>query len=155
MKIAILALQLSLEILGGGASRIVIGDNFSARDYVILHVSGDKAQLTIGNDVFINDGTKVNVRQHISIGDGCIIGQNVLMYDHDHNIYSSDRRTNFICKEIVIGNNVWIGSGVIILKGVHIGDNAVIGAGTIVTKDVAANTVYLNKRTEFSKTILS
>lgn len=77
----------------------------------------------------------------------------MLMYDHDHDIRSDDKRKNFVCKDIVIGNNVWIGSGVIILKGVHIGDNAVIGAGTVVTKDVPADTIYFNKRTDFLKKI--
>lgn len=44
---------------------------------------------------------------------------------------------------ISIGNNVWVGAGVIILAGITIGDNAVIGAGSIVTKNVAANTVVV------------
>lgn len=42
---------------------------------------------------------------------------------------------------IVIGNNVWIGAGAIVLPGVTIGDNAVVGAGSVVTKNVEANTV--------------
>lgn len=48
-------------------------------------------------------------------------------------------------KPIVIGNNVWIGSGVIILKGVTIGDNAVITGGTIVRKDIPARVVSYDK----------
>lgn len=45
------------------------------------------------------------------------------------------------CKKVVIGNNVWIGTGVNIMPGVHIGENAVIAGGAVVTKDVPANTV--------------
>ena len=48
--------------------------------------------------------------------------------------------------DIVIGNNVWIGSGVIITKGVTIGDNAVVAAGSVVTKDVPAQTILIQKR---------
>jgi galactoside O-acetyltransferase len=44
-------------------------------------------------------------------------------------------------KEVHIGNNVWIGTGVIIVPGVTIGDNSVIGAGSIVTKDIPADVV--------------
>ena len=50
-----------------------------------------------------------------------------------------------MCKEtaapIIIGNNVWIGAGAIIMPGVTIGDNTVIGAGSIVTKDIESNSV--------------
>ena len=42
---------------------------------------------------------------------------------------------------ISIGNNVWLGSNVIVLPGVKIGDGCVIGAGSVVTKDIEANSV--------------
>ncbi|WP_321018774.1 DapH/DapD/GlmU-related protein, partial [Eisenbergiella porci] len=41
----------------------------------------------------------------------------------------------------ILGNNVWIGGGAIILPGVTIGDNVVIGAGSVVTKDIPSNTI--------------
>mgnify|MGYP003372065288 FL=1 len=41
----------------------------------------------------------------------------------------------------MIGNNVWIGGGAIIMPGVTIGDNVVIGAGSVVTKDIPDNSV--------------
>nr|WP_268998954.1 DapH/DapD/GlmU-related protein [Leptospira interrogans] len=41
--------------------------------------------------------------------------------------------------DVVIGNNVWLGSQVIVLKGVKIGDNSVIGAGSVVTKSIPEN----------------
>lgn len=44
-------------------------------------------------------------------------------------------------KPIVIGNNVWLGGGAVVLPGVTIGDNSVIGAGSVVTKDIPANVV--------------
>ncbi len=42
---------------------------------------------------------------------------------------------------VTIGNNVWIGSNVVVMPGVTIGDNTVIGAGSVVTKDIPANVV--------------
>lgn len=116
----------------------------SVRSGTIFNISVDGI-LDIGKDVFINYGTIINVREHISIGDGCLIGQNVLMYDHDHDYRSDNIREKFITEPITIGKNVWIGSGVIILKGVNIGDNSVIAAGTVVTKDVPANVVYFRE----------
>ncbi|MFR3227086.1 MAG: DapH/DapD/GlmU-related protein, partial [Blautia massiliensis (ex Durand et al. 2017)] len=42
---------------------------------------------------------------------------------------------------VIVGNNVWIGGGAILLPGVTIGDNVVIGAGSVVTRDIPANSV--------------
>lgn len=50
-------------------------------------------------------------------------------------------------KPIIIGNDVWIGSGAIILSGVTIGDGAIIGAGTVVSKDVDKNTICVGSAT--------
>ena len=47
---------------------------------------------------------------------------------------------------VIIGNNVWIGGGAIILPGVTIGDNVVIGAGSVVTKDILSNTIAYGSR---------
>ncbi|MDY2800011.1 MAG: DapH/DapD/GlmU-related protein, partial [Fusobacterium mortiferum] len=52
----------------------------------------------------------------------------------------------FKTSKIKIGNNVWIGSNSVILKGVIIGNNVVIGAGSIVTKNIENKIIYLNKK---------
>ena len=44
---------------------------------------------------------------------------------------------------MIIGNNVWIGGGSIILPGITVGDNTTIGAGSVVTKDVPSNVLAL------------
>lgn len=125
-------------------SRISFLGGIVVRSNVIFNLS-EQGILQIDKDVFINDGTKINVRELVHIGEGTIIGQNVLIYDHDHDYRSGDRRNKFITAPIIIGKNVWIGSGVIILKGVSIGDNSVIAAGSIVTKDVPNDVLYYNK----------
>lgn len=101
--------------------------------------------MDIGKNVFMNDGCKITVRQKVNIGDGTIIGQNVLIYDHDHDYKQKNMRNNFLKSEVIIGKEVWIGSGAIILKGVHIGDKAVIAAGSIVISDVPPFAVYYNR----------
>ncbi|MGL5549588.1 MAG: DapH/DapD/GlmU-related protein, partial [Culicoidibacterales bacterium] len=59
-----------------------------------------------------------------------------------HPIIASERNSGFeYGQPVVIGDNVWVGSGVIINPGVTIGDNAVIGAGSVVVKDILANVV--------------
>ena len=105
-----------------------------------------------GSQVQIGDGTFININctvldapineGAIIIGSDCLIGPNVQLLAVSHAVNPTERlnKENFAAP-ITIGNNVWIGAGVIVLAGVTIGDNAVIGAGSIVTKNVAANTV--------------
>lgn len=104
------------------------------------------SQVQIGDRTFININctvldTPIN-EGAITIGDDCLIGPNVQLLSVSHAVNPTERlnKDNFAAP-ITIGNNVWIGAGVIVLAGVSIGDNAVVGAGSIVIKDVAANTV--------------
>lgn len=108
--------------------------------------------LDYGSQVQIGDRTFININctvldapiseGAITIGCDCLIGPNVQLLAVSHAVNPTERlnKENFAAP-ITIGNNVWIGAGVIVLAGINIGDNAVIGAGSIVTKNVAENTV--------------
>lgn len=92
--------------------------------------------LTLGNS-FINNNCKIRCGKSITIGDDCAISHNVTILDSDfHVLIRNGEEMPRRGKGIVIGNHVWIGTGVTILKDVHIGDGAVIAAGSLVTKDV-------------------
>lgn len=136
---------LGLTIRKSYEGRVSIGKRLNVRTHVIFNVSVNGV-LEIGNNVFINDSTKINVREYLHIGDDVIIGQNVLMYDHDHDYMSSNYKCEFKTAPITIGAGTWIGSNAVILKGVSIGKNCVIGAGSIVNKDVPDNSIFYNKR---------
>lgn len=94
----------------------------------------------VGKNVFINMGCKFQDQGGIFIGDGTLIGHNVVLATLNHAM-SPDNRSTMIPKPIHIGKNVWIGSNATILPGVTIGDGAVIAAGAVVAKDVPENTV--------------
>ena len=96
--------------------------------------------IRVGKRVFINFGCTLMDRGGITIGDDAFLAPHVQLITENHGI-SPDRRRFLASKPIVIGKNVWIGAGAIILPGVTVGDNAVIGAGSVVTKNVEANTV--------------
>lgn len=123
------------------SSIIKLGSDISCRDYITFRLSG--GELVIGNGVFFNSFVSINCMKKIVIGNNCLFGENVKIYDHNHifNEKKLIKEQGFKCKEIKIGNNVWIGSNCVILKGVNIGDNVVIGAGTIVRKDIPSETV--------------
>ncbi len=100
------------------------GYNISAGERVYFNVNCvvlDVAKVTIGNDVMFAPG--------------------VQLYTATHPIDKELRKTLEYAKEIIIGNDVWIGGGSIILPGVKIGNNCVIGAGSVVTKDVPDNSM--------------
>lgn len=94
----------------------------------------------IGKNVFINSGCHFQDQGGIYIGDGSLIGSQVVIATINHDLRPEHRGDN-IPSSVHIGRNVWIGSHATILPGVSIGDNAVVAAGAVVTKDVDANTV--------------
>lgn len=81
----------------------------------------------------------------ISIGDNVTITQDVVFHTHDGGVFVL--RDQFpglnIFGRITIGNNVFIGSNVIIMPNTNIGNNVVIGSGSIVTKDIPDNSVAI------------
>ena len=100
--------------------------------------------LTIGNSTFFNRYCSVISRGKISIGDDCLFGENVKIYDHNHIFNRSNSNINELglnIGEISIGNNCWIGSNVVITKGTKIGDNCVISAGLVIGGIIEPNTI--------------
>lgn len=96
--------------------------------------------ITIGKDVFINSGCHFQDQGGIEIGDGALIGHNVVLATINHDLNPKGNRKNHYAP-IRIGAHVWIGSNATILPGVTIGDWAVVGAGAVVARDVPAMTV--------------
>lgn len=96
--------------------------------------------ITIGKDVFINSGCHFQDQGGITIGDGSLIGHNVVLATINHDLAPSRNRKNNYAP-IKIGSHVWIGSNATVLPGVTVDDWAVVAAGAVVTKDVPASTV--------------
>lgn len=96
--------------------------------------------IAVGKNIFINSGCKFQDQGGIVIGDGALIGHNVVLATLNHSLAVRDRQ-DLIPGPIRIGKNAWIGSNVTILPGVTVGDGAVVAAGAVVTKDVPAYTV--------------
>ncbi|MDF1489058.1 sugar O-acetyltransferase [Tessaracoccus caeni] len=98
--------------------------------------------ITIGARTFINYNLTALDVAKITIGEDCQIGPNVQLLTPTHPIDPQPRRDKLeAAQPITLGENVWLGGGVIVCPGVTIGDNSVIGAGSVVTKDIPANVV--------------
>lgn len=105
--------------------------------------------LEIQKNVFFNNNCSITAREKISIGSNCIFGENVKIYDHNHEYKDKScliSKQGFSSEKIIIEEDCWIGSNVTILKGVHIGKHSVVGAGVIVYKDIPENSVIICKQ---------
>lgn len=114
-----------------------VGENFSL--FPPFYTDCGK-NLRIGKNVFFNSGCKMQDQGGITIGDGTLIGHNVVLATLNHEA-DPKRRGNMHPAPIHIGKNVWIGANAVILPGVTVGDGAIVAAGAVVTKDVPPCTV--------------
>lgn len=150
-----------------------IGDNCILLNDNIFE--SDSGFISIGSGTFINGGTRLISRSSITIGNNVTIAWGCMIYDHDsHSLDYRDRIAdqeqqlrdwhsgNFIAnknwgtvnsKPIVIGDNVWLGFDVVILKGVTIGEGAIIGAKSVVTRDIPAWSIAAGNPAKVIKTI--
>ena len=94
----------------------------------------------IGKNVFINMGCKFQDQGGIFIGDGALIGHNVVLATLNH-AKSPQNRSSMLPAPIHIGENVWIGANATVLPGVTIGDGAIVAAGAVVTRNIPENTI--------------
>ncbi|GAA3636068.1 sugar O-acetyltransferase [Kineosporia mesophila] len=96
--------------------------------------------LTIGREVFINQGCRFQDTGGITIGDGCLIGHGTTIATLNHAV-DPQRRADLLPAPVIIGRQVWIGAAVTIVPGVTIGAGSVVAAGAVVTRDVPPDTI--------------
>lgn len=108
--------------------------------------------IKIGKDVFVNSGCCFQDQGGVTLGDGCLVGHNVVFATLDHDKHPG-RRGDMTAAPIVVGKDVWIGAHATILKGVTIGDGAIVAAGAVVTRDVPPNTIAAGVPARVVKTI--
>ncbi|MBS5531519.1 acyltransferase [bacterium] len=103
---------------------------------VELSVAG--GEFTIGGG-FVGPFVTISCHRKIRIGRSVLLANGVAIHDNNHGIDRIDVNIveqPFVCREVWIGDDVWIGTRAVILPGVRIGSHAVVGAGSIVTRDV-------------------
>ena len=133
-----------------GQGRIVIGSGVrlsGKSSFGFANRYGSRPELVIGDDVFIGHGCSLTAAQSIRIGDHALIAGHVQIQDIDgHPLDAAKRRAHEptpyeAIAPVSIGDDVWIGTGAVILKGVVIGDRSVVGARAVVTKPVPPDVV--------------
>lgn len=137
-----------IEFKGSYGNRFQIGNSFAFRRRFSVNIS-ENGKLKIGNNVFFNDDCSLNCKTDISVGNDCIFGQNVKIYDHNHSF--SDylkpiREQGYNLKPVKIGDNCWIGSNVVILPGTIVGSNSIIGAGSVISGEMPESVIVTANR---------
>jgi len=139
-----------------GLSAIQIGENFSTGPGLRLDaitLSGEHKRrplIVIGDNVFVNSWCHITATNSVEIGDNVLMGSKVIVTDHQHGQYSGPHtspeippalRPLDLDKKVVIGRNVWLGDGVVVMPGSEIGEGSIIGANSVVVGKVPPFTI--------------
>jgi acetyltransferase-like isoleucine patch superfamily enzyme len=100
--------------------------------------------ILIGEGTFIGRGCEFNIRKGITVGKRAAIASGCKFVDHDHDISDPGQMDSRPGEEaaIAIGDDVWLGANVVVLKGVMIGRSAVVGAGAVVTRSIPGGEIW-------------
>ena len=131
--------------------KVKFGKKVTFRKGFSLVIEGD-AYVEIGDGCFFNNYCSINAKEKVIIGNNCLFGECVKIYDHNHVFKYKDmliKKQGFKTEEIKIGKNNWIGSDTIILKGTNIGNNCVIQAKSLINFKILNDYMYRNN--ELSK----
>jgi maltose O-acetyltransferase len=138
--------------VGGGAGSLRIGEKVMlgyamaprvGNGQILLEPRSAEAVIDIGDGTSLSNNVSIIAMNLIRVGKNCAIGDLVHIFDCDWHDTDPGRRNTGVgrVEPVTIGNNVWLGSRVLVLRGVTIGDNSVVGAGSVVTKSIPANAV--------------
>lgn len=131
--------------------KIYIGDNVTILGQVEFTANTGvfkDCRITIGNGTMIGDHSMLSACKSITVGENCLFARFVYIYDNNgHPLDPAIRRHGKMppeeIKEVVIGNNVWIGHFAHVQNGVTVGDNSIIAPHAVVTKDVPPNVIVM------------
>jgi acetyltransferase-like isoleucine patch superfamily enzyme len=153
------------KIIFKSNGKIILGNNVllnsSNRNYHInmfasvkLMCDKPNAIISIGDNTRIH-GSCIHAFERVEIGSNCLIAANCQIFDSSgHGTSLKDRsESQGKSKPIVIGNNVWIGAGCIILPGVTIGDGSIVAASSVVNGIVPSGVLFAGNPAKFIKNI--
>jgi maltose O-acetyltransferase len=146
------ATEMNVPVRSQGRGTLLIGTNNMlgygpaprlGNGVILLQPRDRDARIVIGNHNSFSNNVSLVAMGEITIGNRCLIGDQVTILDCDFHEISPITRMNGVgpIEPVVIGDNVWLGSRVMVLKGVTIGENSVVAAMSVVTKSIPPNSI--------------
>lgn len=133
-----------VKLFGKGSVSIGRNIELAAGCDVQAHGNG---HISIGDGTYMNRFCMISSHDSVTIGKHCMFGPSVKIFDNNHKFSRTEGvSSNLSSGSIKIGDNCWIASNVIILKGSDIGDNCVIGAGCIISGKVPPGSIVKVKQ---------
>jgi len=131
--------------------RTFLGDKVMLKEGVKICPTHPDATIIIGDWTTIGYNVYIFSKSKISIGKNCLIAPFCYFVDSDHgtDLGSLIREQSMATAPITVGDDVWLGAGVIVTKGVTIGSGAIVAAGSVVTADIPPNTVFAGSPAKF------
>ncbi len=137
---------------------VYIGDNccIYPRNRLVLGdmEANPNANIIIGDNVLINAGGYLSGEGELIIHDHVLIGPNVCIISAGHACHDPGcliQKQGLTYGRIVIGKDVWVGGGAVVLQGVSIGEGAVIGAGSVVSRDIPPYAIFVGNPARFMR----
>ena len=128
-----------------------IGTNFTIRPPFYCDYG---CHIFAGDNLYINYDCTILDCNYVYLGDNVLLAPKVQIYGGYHPTNPKLRLSGReLAAPVTIGDNVWLGGGVIVCPGVSIGDNVTIGAGSVVTKDLPSNVVAVGNPCRVVKTV--
>jgi len=135
-------------IIGNGDIKLGNAVVFSGSSVLICgFYAHEKPCIEIGDDTYIGHANAISCAEHIKIGSHCLLADGVRIADNDaHPIHPDRHRLRMRIgpehtEPVVIEDKVWLGTGVLVLKGVSIGHGSIVGAGSVVTRSIPAYSI--------------
>lgn len=129
-----------------GSKNIKIGRHVILGNQTWLDAIGT-GSISIGSDVSLSQNVHIAAAKAVIIENGCLIGSDVLISDHDHSFGGNSamilpKNRPLSVRDITkLGENCWLGDNVKILSGVTLGNNVVVAANSVVTRSFPDNVV--------------
>ena len=130
------------RVVYGRALRVGRGVSFR-KGWNVMIAPG--AKVDIGENCFFNNYCTIDALSGVSIGNNCLFAESVKLYDNNHRFSGGSdiliREQGAKTEPIVIGDDCWLASNVVVLKGARIGSHCVIGANCVVDGFVPDNSI--------------
>jgi acetyltransferase-like isoleucine patch superfamily enzyme len=135
-------------------NRINLGEGTILEDSVVFKITkpfNEENRIIIGKRVFIGMGCEFNCNTKITVGDDCLIASNTTFVDTGHEISKGSKINTQPCivGEIILEEDVWVGTNCIILKGVTIGKGSIVGAGSLVNRSIPEYQIWAGSPARF------